>query len=144
MKYEVATYFNSFNINLLYLIIWSGPWLGSQNNNLAPKLWKVAHAWPRKRAILNISQAYASKACLENSFTFICFPLLPLLLPFPDVGALNMEVIYFWDVGTHLGNRIKSHFRRLQSLTFTAVTTSSLINLSLQLSGPSFWRPLPT
>jgi hypothetical protein len=30
MKYEVATCFNSFNINLFYLIIWSGPWLGDR------------------------------------------------------------------------------------------------------------------
>jgi hypothetical protein len=43
MKYEVATCFNSFHINLFYLIIWSGPWLGD-NDNLAPKLGKVAHA----------------------------------------------------------------------------------------------------
>jgi hypothetical protein len=30
LKYEVATGFNSFNINLFYLIIWSGPWLGDK------------------------------------------------------------------------------------------------------------------
>jgi hypothetical protein len=35
MNYEVATCFNSFNINLFYLIIWSGPWLGD-NDILAP------------------------------------------------------------------------------------------------------------
>jgi hypothetical protein len=43
MKYEAATCFNSFNINLFYLIIWSSPRLGD-SDNLAPKLGKVAHA----------------------------------------------------------------------------------------------------
>jgi len=30
MKYEAATCFNSFNINLFYLIIWSDVWLETE------------------------------------------------------------------------------------------------------------------
>jgi hypothetical protein len=49
MKHEVATCFNSFNINLFYTnLVW--PLFRRQNDNLAPKLGKVAHAWSRKWA----------------------------------------------------------------------------------------------
>jgi hypothetical protein len=47
MKYEVATCFNSFNINLFYLIICSGPLARRQNDNLAPELGKGANACSR-------------------------------------------------------------------------------------------------
>jgi hypothetical protein len=56
MKYEVATCFNSFNINLFYSTIWSLN--RRQNENLASKLGKVAHAWSRQCGILNVSQPY--------------------------------------------------------------------------------------
>jgi hypothetical protein len=50
MKYdEVATCFNSFNINLVR------PLTRRQNDNLAPKLGKVVHAWSRQCGIVNIS-----------------------------------------------------------------------------------------
>jgi hypothetical protein len=43
MKYEVATCFNSFNVNFLFNNLVQ-PLTWRQNDNLAPKLEKVAHA----------------------------------------------------------------------------------------------------